>query len=323
VNRQLRSVIGVAAAGVSLWLAFSGVDLRALESAFRAANPVWLAAAAVSVFVTITLVVLRLQLLASAWSDAPPFRLVWHLTIVGQVANIVVPFRLGDGVKIASATRSLGLPPVAAGAIVAVERLLDALALVSAALLLLALDAAPGWTRPVLASAAAAGLIAVAIGSVAAKWMARDHRTTSPSRRLPALPGFIARHVDLVRRGAAACSAPAVAVRLVAGSGAILLASAVTNLLTMRAFDLSVPAAAALLLLVLVQSGTALAAAPGGVGVSQFVAVETLGLWDVPPATALACSLAIFAIVRLPKIVMLPGALAAVSEARDAAAMKP
>jgi uncharacterized membrane protein YbhN (UPF0104 family) len=316
LKRKVRSIVGLVAAGVSLWLAFSGVDLRSLAGAFRVADPLWLAVASLSVFLTLTFVVSRLRLLATAWSDAPSFRLLWHLTIIGQVANIVIPFRIGDGVKIASGSRGLGLPPVVVGAMVAVERLLDALILVIAAGLLVLFHKAPGWTAPVLTAASTVGFAVVAAGLVAAQWIARSEAMTPRRLRRTRLYGFVAHQLDLVRRGVAAVSAPVVGLRLVLGTMAIVLGSALTNLLTMRAFDLAVPAVVALLLVVLVQSGTALAGAPGGVGVSQFVAVETLGLWDVPPATALAYSLALFVLVRAPKILMLPSAIAAISGTR-------
>jgi uncharacterized membrane protein YbhN (UPF0104 family) len=185
----------------------------------------------------------------------------------------------------------------------------------AAATLLLLIDRAPGWTASVLATAGAVaggGLLLVVIA-------ARVLDATAPGSAADAGAGRVkrvaVRQLRALREGLRHISAPLTMLQLAGTSAAIILASALTNLLTMRAFDLAVPPAAALLMLVLVQSGNAVVGAPGGVGVSQFLAVEALGLWGVPPAAALAYSLALFAIVRLPKIAMVPVALAALSAA--------
>ena len=123
-----------------------------------------------------------------------------------------------------------------------------------------------------------------------------------------------------MRSAMAAVGTRRVGTRLLLGTLGIAAASALTNLLTLWAFGLDVPPPVALLLLVLVQSGNAVTGAPGGLGVAQFIAVETLGLRDVGPATALAFSLTLFVIVRLPKIVMLPMAASASSPSAAASA---
>jgi hypothetical protein len=81
-----------------------------------------------------------------------------------------------------------------------------------------------------------------------------------------------------------------------------------TNLLLFNAFDLAPSAGAALLILVLVQIGTAPPSAPAWLGV--FHALTFLGLraFDVEPASALAYATVLHAIVVLPQILL--GAIA-------------
>lgn len=311
--RRLRTIAGAALAAAAFWAAFAGIDAAALRAAVGSADPLWLVAAALSVFLTLTCVVVRFRSLAAAWSEAPPFRLLWHVTIVGQVANLIIPFRIGDGIKVASGSRGLGVRPAVLAAIVAVERLLDASALVVAAVLLLVSGYAPGWTRDILIGAALTGVTVVLVGFAVAKWIAVRGLAPRSGPGPGRLAIFIARHVETIRGGLAVAGTRTTGAPLLLGSLAIAGASTLTNFLTMRAFGLDVPVPVALLLLILVQSGTAVTGAPGGVGVSQFIAVEMLALWGVPPATALACSLSLFVVVRLPKIAMLPFALSALS----------
>ena len=99
----------------------------------------------------------------------------------------------------------------------------------------------------------------------------------------------------------------------VLGTIAVPASSVLTNLLVMRAFHLSVPASAAVLLLVVLQAGTSIVAVPGGLGVSQVLTIKTLAIWNVAPADALAFSLILYAVARVPKLMLLPFAMAAVN----------
>jgi uncharacterized membrane protein YbhN (UPF0104 family) len=57
---------------------------------------------------------------------------------------------------------------------------------------------------------------------------------------------------------------------------AVMLASTLTILLVLQAFDFDDPPVAALVLLVILQSGSAVVAVPGALGVSQWLTVKTL-----------------------------------------------
>jgi uncharacterized membrane protein YbhN (UPF0104 family) len=226
-----------------------------------------------------------------------PWLVLWHATLAAQVANIVVPFRLGDSVRIVAASQALGLGPARAASAAIIERLADvtALGLIGAALVFL--NVVPEWAHAALVKyswMAVAITVAVlaALGVVA--WYG--------ARRITVLPG----PTSLRWAALATIAVPA--------------SSLVTNLLVMRAFDLSVPAAAAVLLLVVLQAGTSIVAVPGGLGVSQLLTIKTLAIWNVPPADALAFSFVLYAVARVPKLLMLPFAMAAVGRQATKAA---
>lgn len=84
----------------------------------------------------------------------------------------------------------------------------------------------------------------------------------------------------------------------------IPLTAAGTNLLIFQGFGLPVPAIAALVLLVVLQIGTAVVSVPGNVGVFHYLTVVTLAAWDVPRPTALAAAVVLHAVSLGPKVVL-------------------
>jgi hypothetical protein len=64
--------------------------------------------------------------------------------------------------------------------------------------------------------------------------------------------------------------------------------------------------------LVVLQAGTSIVAVPGALGVSQLLTVKTLEIWHVVPSEALAFAFALYVVARLPKLLFLPMAIAAI-----------
>ena len=133
MNRTVKLVLGtVAAVGAFVW-AFAGVDLAALGLALRSAQPAWLLCAVLSVAVSVGCVVARWWLLLNRPDSAIAGRSTWAVlvssTLAAQMANIVMPFRLGDGVRLVAASQTLGLGPARAASSAVLERVGDVMAL--------------------------------------------------------------------------------------------------------------------------------------------------------------------------------------------------
>lgn len=93
--------------------------------------------------------------------------------------------------------------------------------------------------------------------------------------------------------------------RLTALLTAVLpIIAATTNLLVLQSFGLPVPAIAAMVLLVVLQIGTAVVSVPGNIGVFHYFTVLTLAAWDVPRPTALATAVVLHIVSLGPKIVL-------------------
>jgi len=218
----------------------------------------------------------------------PRFTLLFHAVIGSHVANIVVPFRLGDGIRVVTASQTLGLGLARATSATLLERLTEVVTASSVALTVLALGLVPGWAATAVTNLAWAGggvLVATAVALLGVR-RARSRRVVAWLPAHAVWPG------------------------VVAASAIVAAGSVITNVLVFAACDVTVPWSAAVLLMVTLQAGTMIVAVPGGLGVSQLVTVKTLELWQVPPAEAFALSLVLYAVARLPKLALLPWSMA-------------
>lgn len=291
VKNGLKFALGAVAAVVAFVWAFAGVDVGSLGRALSTARPEWIGLAVVSVAVSVVSVVARWWCLL----DRPPARLAgratWAVlsssTLAAQMANIVMPFRLGDSVRLVAASQTLGLGPARAAGSAVLERLGDVLALGMIGTGLVLTGTAPIWARDAIvrSSRIAAIVAVVAVVALAAiAWFG--------ARRIAVLPSAASLRLAML------------------GTLAVPASSALTNLLVMQAFRLPAPPVAALLLMVVLQVGTSIVTVPGGLGVSQLLTVKTLAIYHVSPADALAFSLVLYAVANLPKLLMLPAAMA-------------
>jgi uncharacterized membrane protein YbhN (UPF0104 family) len=283
------------------------LDRHELAESLRAADRGWVLAAIVSVLVTLTLVTVRWGLLAAPDPGRSRWRVLWHSVVVGQAVNILVPLRFGEGARVVMTARHLGLPVGRVVTAVAVERVFDVAAFLAAGLFVFSIGALPEGVADRAPLAAAFAVVTV-LGLIALV------------RLLPYLAGgeprSANRFVRWLQTQAAAAghgwTAVASTGRLFVVSAltvVILLASASTNLLMLRAFDLAIPATAALVLLIVLQIGTAVVSVPGNIGVFHYLTVLTLAQWQVPPATALAVAIVLHAVSIGPKLLLAPFAV--------------
>ena len=286
------------AAGVLIfWLAFRDVDLTQVGSAFAQADPFWLSAAVASVFLTVAAVTARWRVLLGASAESRHTVVLLSAVIASQVSNIVMPFRLGDAVRIGAVSRALSVPPAEVLGSVAVERLLDGLLLALTAGLLVASGLLPPFARD--------GMLTLALTvSVALTAVILGVRIWPGNTR-----GWISVQIDHLVRGLERAANPRTATLTFLWSCGVTLGSVLTAWLVLRAFALDAPAVSAVVIVIAVQVGSVVVPIPGAVGISQVLTVQTLKLWDVPEAPALAYALMLFLVARVPKIFVLPFAL--------------
>lgn len=305
----------------ALYACAVNVQWTELFDALRRASLPWTVAAAASVLVTLALVTFRWGLLVGAGPAHGPlsgptevgrhdrlgrrWRVLWDSVVLGQTVNIIVPLRFGEGARLAVTCRGLNVPVGRVMVGLALERAFDVAAFATMALVLIVSGAVPAAFGGQLAAAATVTLatMSVALLSVrflpgALAWLRRNLRVLAPAaawieRQESAMCGG---WTDITRRRQLVITALLTAVIPVTAAG--------TNFLVFHAFSLTVPAMTALVLLVVLQIGTAVVSVPGNIGVFHYLTVVTLAAWGVPRPTALAVAIVLHAVSLGPKVVL-------------------
>lgn len=282
--------LGVAVSVALLWVAFRGVSVDEVWAELRRVRPLWLVPVVASIFVRFWLTALRWQLLLRPVKHVGVHRL-FAVTMVGFMANNLLPARLGELVRAYALGRTEGLPVSLPFATIVLERVFDGFTL------LVFLVGGLSFLRPspalLWAAALACGLY---LGVLAGLVLLRSGRGLGLLTRLvDGLPARVARPLRRLLES----------FRLgldVLGDVRALLAIALLSLLiwginaagvqaSFAAFALDLPPYAAFLVLGTIAVALVLPSAPGYVGPLQVGTVEGLALVDVGRDTALSLSI--------------------------------
>lgn len=309
---------------LALWWTLRGQSLQLLADAIGQAHGGWVLAALASVGVTLFVVTLRWRVLFGRF-DAPPatsadapdtedialppapsLRVLFAALILGQATNIALPIRIGELLKVYVASRAGHVPVSGVLATVVVERLSDMVMLAVGAMVVVLYVALPDWlvgpTRALaITGVVAAGIIAavVAVGGRMSAWIqARVQASANKNRTMQRL--F---HHGAVAVGEASNLRDWRTLTAVGVLSLLILAlSASTNYLLFRAFGFPLPAVAALLLLLILQVGTAPVSTPGNVGVFQYLTVLALAPYSIDSTATVAYSMVLWAVALMPKL---------------------
>ncbi len=288
-------------------LSLREIDWPHLQAQLALAQPAWLWAALLSTLAGAGIKILRWDVLlaGSGLSARPSLLRLGGAFLLGQAANILLPFRGGEVVRIGWLAAEDRQDTLLAAVSVFVEKYLDL-----AALLLLALWLGPTlpiefiersrrWLAPLCLALSA--LLAAAL------WL--GPRLWGPlSRSLARRPN--GRWVGLLRRAdgwAANLRALRRARVILPALGLTVLAWLVmlsTNLLVLRALGLSADVRAGSLVLALVYFGVAPALMPGNLGPFYFFAMLGLAPFGISQAERGAFAVILHALVTLPPLVL-------------------
>ena len=282
--------LGVAVSVVLLWVAARGVNLDEVLQQLRQVRPAYLVPVLASIFVRFWLTAIRWQLLLRPVKRIGVHRL-FAVTMIGFMANNVLPARLGEFVRAYTLGRSEALPMSLPFATIVIERVFDGFTLL---VFLLGGLSFLHPTRTLLWAAVLmcglyAGVLATlvlirtgrGIGAISAglRWL--PERLEAPARRL-----FESFRLGLNVLGDAR------GLLLTAGLSLVIwVVNAAGVQATFAAFSLALPPFASFLLLGTIAVALVLPSAPGYVGAFQVGTVEGLALVGVPRETALSLSI--------------------------------
>jgi glycosyltransferase 2 family protein len=230
-------------------------------------------------------------------------------TMIGYMANNVLPLRAGEVVRIYAAARRLREAEALTStqafwlvtATVVIERVLDSLALVLILGVLVFLTPVPApveWAAGVLL---AVDVIGVALLVTVARAPDRGRRLVARlTRHWPRLERHALSLFDTGLRGLDGIRTPAHALRIAAWTPVIWLIPATAAWAMLRAVHLELPFVAGWVVLAFVGVGISVPSAPGYLGVFHFAAKLALEIFGVTSSTALAYALIYHASAILP-----------------------
>jgi uncharacterized membrane protein YbhN (UPF0104 family) len=280
--------LAVALAGFLLYWSLRGVDWKTVWSTIAGAHWKFLVAAGLFTCLSFFMRSLRWRILLNAEANLHVGE-VFCATMAGYMGNAFLPARAGELVRtmVVSGRSSLSKTYVLTTALS--ERLMDAVALVLwASLILLGVNPKPGWMSGVartMAIAATAGAVAIAVlphtGGLCQNVL----------RRLPlphALRDRLMGLADQVLLGMRAFHNTGRFLGFAAMTVLIWVSDALGTMVAGRALDLSLSFSMAMLLITGLGLSSALPSTPGYVGIYQFVAVTILVPMGIAKSSALA-----------------------------------
>jgi glycosyltransferase 2 family protein len=282
--------LGVAVSAVLLWVAVRGVSLDEVLQQLRQVRPVWLLPVLASIFLRFWLTAIRWQLLLRPVKSIGIHRL-FAITMVGFMANNVLPARLGEFVRAYALGRSEALPPSVPFATIVIERIFDGFTL------LLFLVGGLSFLRPSRTLLWAAGLTcALYLGVLGTLLVLRTERgqelLIGALDRLPArVVGPARRLLESFRAGLEVLGDVRALLLTTLLSIAIWVVNAAGVEASFRAFTLDLPPYASFLVLGTIAVALVLPSAPGYVGPLQVGTVQGLALVGVARETALSLSI--------------------------------
>ncbi len=290
---------GVVISAVLIYFSFRGVHFREVVEYVRSARSLPILLGVTLATVTFALRIFRWQLLLRG-DDGRQLGMapLWHAIAMGFMANNTLPLRMGEVVRTYAAARLTSTRFTSVLASIAVERLFDALTVIS--LLALGLftthlpeNAVAGFgVQRIVSVAGALVLVGLLIAAAVVAFPVAAEgavRRLVPSDRLAyRLIGMI----EGVRHGFSVLRSPARIAGVLAWSFAIWGVSAVSFYVMLGAFDINnVDISGALLMQGLIMFGIAVPSTPGYAGAFELPIIAVLALYGIPRSQALAYAL--------------------------------
>jgi glycosyltransferase 2 family protein len=302
VKSKLKAIVPLAATAFFLWWALKDVEWALAWTNFKRANLFYFGAALVVATLSIHVRALRWKVMLEPVAPNIPLHPRMAGTAVGLAANNTLPARAGEFARALVCARLARLPVASVFGSLALERVLDGIALVTMLLAVIAIEGFPGQSEAVLAAKKGAvivslmGLVlAIGLGLLAAfphRFVALVDRVAA--RVLPERwrrPLVDALHAFL--GGLAVLRSPRLLTLSVLWAYGQWLFFGVGFWLAFKAFGIDTPGyGGALFLQSCIGLAVAIPTVPGFAGVWHWAAVQGLGLYGVDATQAASFAIA-------------------------------
>ncbi len=270
------------------------LDERRVLAAFAGVDWRWIAAAAIINVGNSVIEAWRWTQIASPVKPGLHPRSAFLAIVSGIAGGLLLPFKLGDGVKAYVFAKAERLTLSQAVGTVVADRLADLLAFAVVALGAWFTVSLPG--RVGTAVHDVSGVLAVSLAVVVGLANARSLRRWLQAPARPRLAARAGAGLDALARFGRGVPAA----RVATAAFASWLARAAVVWAMLQAFHLALPSAAALVALIVINVGIAVAGVPGNVGSFELAAVGALQVYSVPVETGVSYGVALHATELLP-----------------------
>jgi len=292
-------LLGVGLLGITVYL----VDWSAVYRVVVASRGEWILAALGVMLTTLALKLLRWGSLLRGYGVRIGWLSLGRAFFTGQAANILLPVRGGEAVRLGIAIAGRPDQWEVLAASLSLEKILDFLALLLASLWVWNSSAGRGLlgqnSIPWISAAILFLLLAlVPLWKIARPLLARSSHKTAA--RLLASGDRVGRYLRWISR-------PRRLLAYAAQTALIWVLMLLTNLCVMRSVSLPADFAASAAVLVLIYLGLAPALMPGNLGPFLLLAGLGLSAYGYPPSPAFAFALLLHLIVTLPPLLLSAG----------------
>lgn len=296
-----RLFIGIVVSVFFLWLAFRKVDYQELAHALKNANYLW-------IFPNMALMVLSMWLRAYRWKFmVDPIKKVgmhrlFSSTMIGFMANNVLPVRLGEIVRAYSLGSKAGISRTASFATIVVERVFDGFSLLVLLWITLLMSPFPDWVKT------AGNLTLIITLATLLVLVLLEIRTEPTLRFLNRLLGFLPKKISdkssevlfKFTTGLKVFRDLPSMIWILVFSVFVWGVVGISNYFIFLAFDLQPPIQASFILLVMVSLAISIPASPGYVGTFHFFSIAALSLYGYGKNIALPFSVVLHASQYIP-----------------------
>ena len=293
--------IGILVSAVFLYLSVRKVDLNEMKTALDQANYLLVLPSSILLISSFWVRAYRWQILLAPVKWIPT-KILFAATMIGFMANNVLPARLGEFIRADAIGRLSSVNRSSAFATIVIERLFDGMILILFLASTLALPTFPDWIRQ--GGTAAMGLYLVLI-----LFLYLLHIRTDTALRLirfitRPLPDRVSEKTLILFESFASGLHVLSQGRRMLSTCALTLVLWLLNIASLQciveAFHLSLPAYAAFTIMAIIALGVTLPSSPGYVGVFQAACILALALFGIPRGMSLSFSIVLHVVGYIP-----------------------
>lgn len=301
-------LLGFAVSAVSLVLLLWNVNWNEFWTALQKADYWWFVPCLATVFFDIWLKTVKWQLLLLPAGKTSQVNLLYSIC-VGYLVNTILPGRLGELARVYMVSRLEPVNPVAVLSTVAIDRILDVVAVALLLAVVLPTADLPTWVGQSGLVVGAGGIALLACCLLMAYPWGRD-LFLSILDRLPRFPGkaMAVKWAEALCLGTEGLRGPAAQLKITAVTAAIWIVTVLTFYFSQLAFHIQAPIWAAALVVAVTNLGMVVPSSPGYVGVYHYLVVLALAAYGVEREVALGMGVVVHLVWLLP--VCLVGAFA-------------